>query len=121
MDIETAIVQWLNTAPELDGIHASLSVPPDRPARFITVERTGGMEGPYRSTPIVAIQAWDSEGRYKAARLAETVKRRLMRLTDIDRVADISIESVTHLPDPGPPFTERYQILTQITVASMEA
>ena len=121
MDIETTIVQWLNTDPDLDGIHASLSVPPDRPDRFVTVERTGGMEGPYRSTPIVAVQAWDSEGRYKAAQLAETVKRRLMSLTDIDRVADVSIESVVHLPDPGPPFTERYQILIQATIASMEA
>lgn len=121
MDIETTIVQWLNSAPELDGVHASLSVPPDRPERFVTVERTGGMEGPYRATPIVAVQAWDSEGRYKAAQLADTVKRRLMDLTDIDQVADVSIESVVHLPDPGPPFTERYQILIQTTVASTEA
>lgn len=121
MDIETTIVQWLNADPELEGIPASLSVPRDRPDRFVTVERVGGMEGPYRSTPIVAVQAWDSEGRYKAAQLAKAVGRRLMGLTGIDRIADVSIESVVHLPDPGPPFEERYQILIQTTVASMEA
>ena len=119
MDVETMIVQWLNASDTLKDAPASLSVPPDRPERFVTVERTGGSEGPYRSMPTVAVQAWSLTSRYEAARLAGLVRDRLMTLTDIDEVADVSIESVTHYPDPGPPFTERYQILIQLTVSTV--
>lgn len=119
MDIETQVVQWLNASDTLKGVPASLSVPPDRPKRFVTVERTGGTENAYRSMPIMAVQAWCASGRYEAALLAVLVKDRLMTLTDIDEVADVSIESVTHFPDPGPPFTERYQILIQLTVSTV--
>lgn len=119
MDIETQVVQWLNASDTLKDAPASLSVPPDRPERFVTVERTGGMEGPYRSMPTVAVQAWSLTGRYEAARLAGLVRDRLMTLTGIDEVADVSVESVTHYPDPGPPFAERYQILIQLTVSTV--
>lgn len=119
MDIETQVVQWLNASDTLKGVPASLSVPPDRPKRFVTVERTGGTEAAYRSMPTIAVQAWSLTGRYEAAQLAGLVKDRLMTLTDIDEVADVSVESVTHYPDPGPRFTERYQILIQLTVSTV--
>ena len=119
MDIETTIVQWLNASDTLKDAPASLSVPPDRPERFVTVERTGGMEGPYMATPTIAVQAWCASSRHEAARLAGLVRDRLMTLTGIDEVADVSVESVTHYPDPGPPFAERYQILIQLTVSTV--
>lgn len=117
MDGETLVVQWLNADEALKDAPASLSVPPDRPERFVTVERTGGAEDFCRSMPTMAVQAWCLSGRYEAARLAGLVRDRLMGITAVDEVADVSVESVVHFPDPGPPFTERYQILIQLTVA----
>ncbi len=119
MDIETMIVQWLNASDALKDVPASLSVPPDRPKRFVTVERTGGMEGDYMATPSVALQVWSLTGRHEAVQLAGLVRDSLMALADIDEVASVFVESVTHLPDPGPPFTERYQILIQVTVSTV--
>lgn len=117
MNIETTVVQWLNTGLEPQGIHASMSVPPDRPKRFVTVERTGGGDEPHRSLPTLAIQVW-AEDRYEASEAAlNLVQPRLESLTELDPIAQVDILSIVHLPDPGPPEAERYQINIQITAA----
>lgn len=117
MNIETTVVQWLNTGLEPQGVHASMSVPSDRPKRFVTVERTGGGDEPHRSLSTLAIQVW-AEDRYEASEAAlNLVQPRLESLTELDPIAQVDILSVVHLPDPGPPEAERYQINIQITAA----
>lgn len=117
MNIETTVVQWLNTGLEPQGIHASMSVPPDRPARFVTVERTGGGDEPHRSLPTLAIQVWAKDRLSASETALNIVQPRLESMTELDPIAKIDILSIVHLPDPGPPEAERYQITIQITAA----
>lgn len=114
MSIETTVVQRLS---ETLDVPVSLSVPPTRAPRFVTVERTGGDTEAHRARPILAIQAWD-ETPAKAADLMENhVIPQLERLVELDPIALVEIESTVHLPDPGPPWRERYQTTIQITAA----
>lgn len=115
MNIEETIVAWLNDAPTLD-CPASMSVPADRPKCFCTVERTGGGYESVRARPTLAIQVWD-QTRWQASQTATRVRERLETLIELDLIADVDVLSVTHLPDPGPPVAERYQIAIQVTAA----
>lgn len=116
MNVEQTVVEWLNADKSLKDCHASLSVPETRPERFVTVERTGGAETPIRSQATIAVQAWERT-RWKASELALLVRSRLETLTELEPVARVDVLSLVHLPDPGPPFMERYQIAIQVTAA----
>lgn len=52
--IEQSLVEWLEDL----GYGAYANVPMDRPARFVTVERTGGEVADLVDHPTVAIQTW---------------------------------------------------------------
>lgn len=117
-DIEQTAKEWLDADPRLTDWPVLRTVPPNRPTRFITVERTGGSEGRYASTPLVTVQVW-AENRAEAAYTADIVSTRMIDLP-LGRpdIADTSVESVVNLPFPGPPPHARYQVLVQITQAA---
>ncbi|NEG54758.1 hypothetical protein [Bifidobacterium platyrrhinorum] len=113
LSIETTLVQFLNRQPELTGIPVSTDVPPQRPERFVTVERVGGDETPFTDHPMLAIQCWGTS-RMQASFLAQRVKTLLERATRIPAVARVRIEST--LNDPLDEHTPRYQITAELTV-----
>lgn len=117
MDIEQIVKQWLDASPKLADWPVLRVVPPNRPTRFITIERTGGTEGRTASTPIVAIQVW-AENRAEASYTAGLVSVRMLHMPELPDIADTSVESVANLPFPGPPVHNRYQVLVQITQAA---
>lgn len=117
MDVEQSVKDWLDASPKLVDWPVMRTVPPNRPDRFITVERTGGGQGRFSATPIVSIQVW-AETRAEAAYTAGLVSVRMLDMTELADVADTNVESLVNLPFPGPPVHNRYQLLVQITQAA---
>ncbi|MBT1173581.1 hypothetical protein JS528_09560 [Bifidobacterium sp. MA2] len=117
MIIEQLVKQWLDSDPHLQDWPVTLTVPPNRPTRFITIERTGGTQGRYSATPLITLQIW-AENRSEAAYTAGTVSIRMLEMTALADIADTQVESVTNLPFPGPPPHARYQVLVQVTQAA---
>ncbi|MCH9276098.1 hypothetical protein JS533_007400 [Bifidobacterium amazonense] len=117
-DIEQTVKEWLDADPRLADWPVLRTVPPNRPTRFITVERTGGGEGLHSSTPLVTIQVW-AENRAESAYTAGLVSVRMIDMPlGISEIADTTVESVVNLPFPGPPPQARTQVLAQITQAA---
>lgn len=116
MNAETLIVQYLSC--RLD-VPVSTDVPPERPARFVTVERTGGTETRFASRPMLAVQAWGGT-RTECGNLAHRVRALLMQATSLTEVADVQILSLSNYPDPGPPASTRYQVVCQLTIQTSE-
>lgn len=112
-NIETLLVQWLNTDPALRDYPASMDVPADRPQRLITVERTGGDDGLTGGHPMVAIQVW-GVSRYECSQTAGLVRRRLLAMPAdplLDAVTGVTIQSTVNFPLGDIP---RYQILITV-------
>lgn len=118
LNAETQLAQWLSEQPELDGIPVSLDVSPQRPERFVTIERVGGGETKFIDTPMLAIQCW-AGSRVKAAKLADLTKTALKRAWQMPNVARIDVQSTINFPlDESTP---RYQITVELTVHKYEA
>lgn len=116
--VEKTVIDWLNADAALAGWPASMDVPAgssaSRPSRFVTVERTGGVEEAFRSLPLLAVQVWGETSFIVAEASARLVLPRLMRLTMLDQVADVQVQGMSHFPAPdGRP---RYQIIIQPTL-----
>ena len=116
VNAETMIVQYLKR--HLDE-HVSTDVPPERPARFLTVERTGGTETRFASRPMLAIQVWGGT-RTECGNLAQKVKAVLFGLTSLTTVSDVQVMSLTDFPEPGQPAFQRYQIVIQVTMQATD-
>ncbi|MDU2421300.1 MAG: hypothetical protein E7D48_04185 [Bifidobacterium scardovii] len=115
---EQAVIDWLNRSPDLADCPASLSVPAERPDRFITVERTGGADTDIDSTPTIAVQVW-TPNRWEASDLATRIVRPLLLGLDmLDPIAKTEIQSAYNNPDPGPPQHARYQFVITLTMAA---
>ncbi len=65
MNGEALIIAHLNGLQDRPA-EASQDVPANRPARFITVERTGGPREFVRELPTYAVQCW-AESRWEAS------------------------------------------------------
>lgn len=116
INIEAAVISWLNSDENLKDAKAAADVPATRPNKFITVELTGGARSRYRATPLMAIKCY-AGSRYEASELAENlVMPRLLAMPwGVDEIADVNIESIYNNPEPGPPLRPRYQINITIT------
>lgn len=112
MTIEATVIGWLND--QNLGVTAYGGVPANRPARFVTVERTGGPLDAFRDLPNLAIQAW-AQTASDAAALADTIRHALPTLTNVEQIARVNIGSTYNWPDPlsGQP---RYQTIVTLTV-----
>lgn len=115
---ERLVVEWLNHAGDLNGWPVSMDVPATatstRPTRFVTVERTGGVEEPYRSMPLLAVQVWGESSWIVAEAARRRVLPRLLSLTRLPCVADVQVTGMSHFPAPD--GRARYQILIQPTI-----
>lgn len=106
-DIEYALIGW--TRDEL-GVPCAATPPKDRPARFVTVERTGGASSLGVDRPVVAFQCWapKNEG---AAALAGALRRALVeRATAVPEICRASVDGCYRFPDPDSRMA-RYQVV----------
>lgn len=113
LPFECELVQWLNEQPDI-GCPAYTLTPADRPARFVTVERTGGSCGAVLDRPTLAIQCW-AETPVDAARLADTLSTVILpRVYDLPDVGAFSVDSLYAYPlDERSP---RYQLTATAVV-----
>lgn len=103
----------LGAFPAPTGAPAYLFPPEHRPAKFITVERTGGESGLGRDMPSLAVQCWaDTEA--DAYALAIDVKNFLIDLPiKTDDVYKVDVTSIYSFPDPDSD-KRRYQVSAQL-------
>lgn len=111
MSIEADVIAFLKSQ---FAVPVSASVPKDRPARFITVERTGGALDTFRDLPIFAIQSWGMSVA-DAADLADDVRLLLPELLSLPHVANVRVGSTYNYPDPDS-SQARYQTVCDLTV-----
>lgn len=91
---------------------AFMDVPKDRPAEFITVERTGGDRVDVRDRPVIAIQCW-STSRYQASELARKVGDSLEAMRTHPNVGRMDINTSYNFPDLDS-GTPRYQVVVEL-------
>lgn len=113
-NIEVLLVDWFNASTPLrqEELEAFLDVPSERPARFITVERTGGPEGQITGAPTLAIQIW-AKHRFEAADLARAVAGAAQAAVILPGIARVAIPSIYNFPDPDSRHA-RYQLTVEI-------
>lgn len=92
-NVEAAIVAWL--AERLD-CPVCVQVPADRPARFVTVQRTGGSMTVGIDNPVIAVDAW-GETAHEASELA-------LRVRDLMLYRAVEIPEVRHVDVGGGPY-----------------
>lgn len=85
MNAASFLVQWLNAQPEFADTPASQLVPVRRPAKFLTVDRTGGTRTRHWDSARVSIQCW-----------APTQ-------IDADALADVVADVITQRLQAAPP------------------
>lgn len=109
---------WLSADSGLVGWPVSMSIPPERPERFITVERLGGASDRFLDRPLIAVQVWASS-RWEACDAAvRLVRPRLLDIIQRPEVGSVSIESLVDFQELTPPYQARYQVTVQITMAA---
>lgn len=110
MNAEGLIIAHLNGLPDRPA-EAFQDVPPDRPARFITVERTGGPREFVRELPTFAVQCW-AESRWQASELARVTASNLEAMVSHPAVGRVTVSSTYNFPSPdGEP---RYQLTVEL-------
>lgn len=112
VNIESLLVSHLNGPAGVAGVDAFMDVPETRPAKFVTVERTGGGIDTFRDLPAVAVQVW-AESRYAASELAPDVVAAVELVKLHPKVARVNISSIYNFPDPDS-RQARYQFTVEL-------
>lgn len=113
VDIEREIIAYLT---ERLDCTAYAEVPNPRPDRFVTVERTGGIQDVYGAVdyPTVAVQSWETS-RAKAAALAYDVDQLMLEMPiDVTNVMGSDRNSLYNFPDPDSEQS-RYQGIYELS------
>lgn len=110
MNAEVAIIRYL--AECLPDVSVSGDLPNPRPAKAVTLERTGGAEDRIvLDHPTIAIQCWGNT-RAEAMFLADNVEE-CMRQLDDPEIPDVAKSGKYNFPDEyGNP---RYQLVYDLT------
>lgn len=112
MDAEVTVRQWL--ASQL-SVPVSTEVPANRPAEFVTVERSGGPITDVRDKALLTIECW-STSRTNAGTLAHTVCDSLIAGSiSHPQIASADINSIVNNPDPAS-GQARFQITAIVVV-----
>ena len=110
-DVLADLCKWLSARL---GVPCSTSVPAQRPAEFVTVERTGGQTSLGRDDPNLAVQCWSGTeaGAYTLALAAREAV--LSGWGGLPMVCRATVGATHHFPDPDS-RAERYQIDAYLT------
>lgn len=109
-DIEKALITYLSSALNMP---CYAYPPPEVPALFLTLERTGGASEFYKDSPEVAVQAW-ADTREEASALILKVRKLVLERVreDIPEVVSVSANSLYSFPDPTSRL-QRYQMVLE--------
>ena len=111
MNVERLVIGWLASQLQVP-VHGD--VPADRPAFFVTVERTGGESGRVcYDYPVVAVQCW-APTREQAADLMEEVDVAMRAMPALNPVSKVTRNTYYNFPTShGEP---RYQGVYELVV-----
>lgn len=93
--IEPTVIAYLDA--RLD-VPVSGAVPPEPPASFVTVEKTGGRFNNRISAATVSVQSW-APSIAQAAALNDQVKAAMAGITQLDRVSSCSLNTDYNFTD----------------------
>lgn len=110
INVESLAVAHLNDLEDRPA-EAFMDVPANRPAQFITVERTGGGHTDVRDIPLTALQCW-AESRWEASELARVTAANIKTLVMHPAVGRVNVSGIYNFPAPS--GESRYQIVTEI-------
>lgn len=102
MTIESVAIEYLSGAV---NVPVSGDVPHPMPARFVTVERTGGGRTNKISRATLAVQSW-AMTRDEAAELNETVKTAMLNFISQNNISRCELDSDYNYTDEE---TERFR------------
>jgi hypothetical protein len=108
-----ALIAYLKR--KFQGTSVSTRVPEPRPARFITVERTGGQRTHLWDSPMFAVQAWAGT-EAEASALADEVAVAILDWQREAIVAYSAVQAVYAFPDPDS-RVPRFQLTVSATLA----
>lgn len=108
--IEKLVCNFLN---EEMGLPAFWEKPEDQPEEFLIVEKTGGKKTDHIKDATIAIQSY-AGSMYRAAELNEKVKAVMDRITELDEVARVELNSDYNFTDTTTK-QYRYQAVFDIT------
>lgn len=97
------------------GVPASAVPPKDRPASFVTVERTSGPSEPWRDMPTMAVQCWAPTD-HAASELARRARDACLDYSSEPGVSRVSVEGLYRFPDPDS-GQSRYQLVVEMTTS----
>ena len=109
VNVEALVIAEINRVK--GARFASADIPENRPARFVTVERTGGPETVYLGRPTLAVQCWDSS-RFAASELAAEIADILKKMVTHPQVGRVDIPSIYNFPDIS--GQARYQLIVNM-------
>lgn len=95
MTIEAYIINYLNT--EIPTTPASGDAPLEKPAQFITVEKTGERINNYIPKATIAVQSW-AQTRADAMTLNETVKGKMLGMIKEKEIMRCKLNSEYNFP-----------------------
>lgn len=114
-NVEAIVIAHLNEG--LESVKAYADVPANRPAVFVTVERTGGAQlDVVREQANIAIQCW-AETRHEASELALIVDAIMESVTERNHVYRYTRNSIANFPDFDS-STPRYQIYAHLIIST---
>ena len=111
MNVEKLVIGWLGSRLQVP-VHGD--VPAERPAFFVTVERTGGpSHNVCYDYPVVAVQCW-APTREQAADLMVSADEAMRSMTDLNPVSKVTRNTYYNYPSSqGEP---RYQGVYELVV-----
>ena len=109
--IEEVLYRYLSTT--LSPIPVYTEIPEDRPAKFVTLEKTGGSRSNYLETATIAFQCW-AGSLFEASDLCRTLCAVMDASIALDEISKAEYVSDYNYTDSGRK-EYRYQAVYQIT------
>lgn len=108
-NVEVLAYNWLKSVAP-DGWTTSANIPKDWPAKFITIDRSGGDRyDKILDRAELCFEVYDKDSRLEASDMANYLADRVHQLADNDNITHVDINSVVHLDDTQKQYN-RYQL-----------
>lgn len=116
MLVEAEVIKW---AKKVTDVPASIVVPSNRPAEFITVERAGGSASIGVDHPLVAVQCW-AKTYGRCAELAKQLQQDALAggLLSHEGIYRVDVGATYSFPDPES-SSPRYQLSLTLSTTTL--
>ena len=106
------LVEWLSK--QVPDLPVFAVVPPERPKRFATIERTGGSTGMFIDNALFAVQVW-ARSILEADKLASQLRYACWDLAVLPWVASVNLGNLANFTDTASKHY-RYQFTLELGI-----